>query len=107
MNASLIHGMIKKIKFFSGKHNPKKLPTIRFHGLVLRSLWIVSLFWLSACQAVASSPQMEESDRQREADQPIQLTYWHTLTGTASSAQDELAAAFNTAQNRIRVTSEF
>ncbi len=72
-----------------------------------------ALLLAAACQNNAPAPKAETDlntsapQQAAEAEQPIQLVYWHTLTGMASSAQDELAEAFNASQNRIRVASEF
>ncbi len=36
----------------------------------------------------------------------VELVYWHTLTGPAADAQDELVKRFNESQDRIHVSSE-
>jgi sn-glycerol 3-phosphate transport system substrate-binding protein len=80
-----------------------------WHNCIHRSCLLLA----AACQNNAPAPKAETDlntsapQQAAEAEQPIQLVYWHTLTGMASSAQDELAEAFNASQNRIRVASEF
>ena len=37
----------------------------------------------------------------------VPISYWRTLSGAAGDAQDEIAARFNAAQSRVRVTAEY
>ncbi|NMB90128.1 MAG: ABC transporter substrate-binding protein, partial [Chloroflexi bacterium] len=41
-----------------------------------------------------------------ESAEPVELVYWHALTGPAADAQDELVKRFNESQDLIHVTSE-
>lgn len=78
---------------------------------------------LAACAPAATSAPSLEPTKAPEITKPaeptkvpaqptqppvakIELTYWHTLTGPAADAQDELVKRFNESQDRIYVTSE-
>jgi len=61
-------------------------------------------------EAAAPPTSPPAQPTQPPATQPpaekVELVYWHTLTGPAADAQDELVKRFNESQDRIHVTSE-
>ncbi len=75
------------------------------------SLLLLSIVFCACAPAQTptplAAPATQAAQTQPSAQTPVQLTYWHALTGVSGSAQDDLAQEFNASQTAIQVTSEF